>query len=68
MEVVQVTDSIASKRGGTSRSIPALCEALARRGSRVTLCAGDFGTDYGPPVAVEEALVTVRTVPCWVWC
>jgi glycosyltransferase involved in cell wall biosynthesis len=50
--------------GGPSRSLPALCTALANERVEVELASLDFGTAFGSPLLPYSNEVSVTLVPC----
>lgn len=50
--------------GGPSRSVPALCSALANQGARVEIVAHDYGAAQGRPNRPDNLDVHVSLVPC----
>ena len=64
MKILHVIDSMNLYQGGPSVSVPALAEAQAKLGHRVTIVCRDYG--YLGPMAKAEG-VEVRSVPSSRW-
>ena len=67
MKAVHTINSLRSDHGGPSRSVTALCDALARRGTEATIVTHARAGDEGGPVMPGEGVEVdfVERVPGW---
>jgi glycosyltransferase involved in cell wall biosynthesis len=63
INVVHVVNTLAADFGGPSRSVPALCESLAREGAGVRIVTSDTRASHGIAVVPNPELVRTVTVP-----
>lgn len=67
MIIIHTVASLEARFGGPSRSVPALCEALARQGVQVELVSQSLDSASSKPLIPDRAVVSTSLLPaCWV--